>query len=134
VSEAHIPPRGFRGEYRCEFERTLRGEYCTEYAEGRPDGLRLCERHAERLRLEERMVYWRAMLAHIRLWSEEARSRKRDDVVRLLEIERARSTAALERVYEELRRSRDGEDGSRDGRAPHPLPPLFSLLSLAVTG
>jgi hypothetical protein len=134
MSEARIPPRGFRGEYRCEFERTLRGEYCTEYAEGRLDGLRLCERHAERLRLEERVAYWRAMLAHIRLWSVEARSRKRDDVVRLLEIERARSTAALERVYEELRHSRDGEDGSRDGRAPHLLPPLLSLLSLAVTG
>jgi hypothetical protein len=134
MSEARIPPRDFRGEHRCEFERTLRGEYCTENGEVRPDGLRLCERHAERLRLEGRVAYWLAMLAHIRLWSGEARSRARDDVVRLLEIERARSTAALERVYEELRNSRDGEDGSRDGRAPPPLPPLFLLLSLAVTG
>jgi hypothetical protein len=99
MSEAHIPPRGFREDHRCEFERTLRGEYCTEYGEVRPDGLKLCERHAERLRLEERVAYWLAMLAHIRLWSGEARSRKRDDVVRLLEIERARSTAALEHVY-----------------------------------
>ena len=74
------------------------------------------------------------MLAHIWLWSGEARSRERDDVVRLLEIERARSTAALERVYEELRNSRDGEDGLRDGRAPPLLPPLSLLLSLAVTG
>ena len=134
MSEARITPRGFRGEHRCEFERTLRGEYCTAYGEAMPDGLRLCERHSERLRLEERVAYWRAMLAHIRLWSGEARRRERDDVVRLLEIERARSTAALERVYEELRNSRDGEDGSRDGGAPPPLPPLFLLLSLAVTG
>ncbi len=74
--------------------------------------MRLCERHAERLRLEEQVSYWLAMLAHIRLWSGEARSWERDDVVRLLEIERARSTAALERVYEELRNSRDGEDDS----------------------
>jgi hypothetical protein len=134
MSEARIPPRGFRREHRCEFERTLRGEYCIEYGEVRLDGLRLCERHAEQLRLEERVAYWRAMLAHMRLWSGEARCRKRDDVVRLLEIERARSTAALERVYEELRHSRDGEDGSRDGRAPPLWPPLFLLLSLAVTG
>ena len=115
MSEARIPPRGFRGEHRCEFERTLRGEDCTEYGEVRPDGLRLCERHAERLRLEEQVSYWFGMLAHIRLWYGEARSRERDDVVRLLEMERARSTAALERVYEELRKSRDGEEGSRDG-------------------
>ena len=134
MSEARIPRRGFRGEYRCEFELTLRGEYCTENGEVRPDGLRLCERHAERLRLEERVAYWLAMLAHIRLWSGEARSRERDDVVRLLEIERATSTAALERVYEERRNSRDGEDGSRDGRAPPLLPPLFLSLSLVVTG
>ena len=132
--EARLPPRGFRGEHRCEFERTLRGEYCTEYGDVRPDGLRLCERHSERLRLEERVAYWLAMLAHVRLWSGEARSRESDDVVRLLEIEQARSTAALEHVYEQLRYSRDGEDGSRDGRAPPLLPPLFLLLSLAVTG
>jgi hypothetical protein len=124
--EARIPLRDFRGEHRCEFERTLGGEYCTENGEVRTDGLRLCERHAERLRLEERVAYWLAMLAHIRLWSGEARSRERDDVVRLLEIERARSTAALERVYEELRNSRDGEDGSRDGRAPPLVPRYFS--------
>ena len=115
MSEARISPRDFRREHRCEFELTLKGEYCTENGEVRPDGLTLCERHAERLRLEEQVSYWLTMLAYIRLWSGEARSRERDDVVRLLEIQRARSTAALERVYEELRNSRDGEDGSRDG-------------------
>ncbi len=111
MSEARISPRGFRREHRCEFELTLKGEDCTENGEVRPDGLRLCERHAERLRLEERVAYWLAMLAHIQLWSGEARSRERDDVVRLLEIERARSTAAFERVYEELRKNRGAEDG-----------------------
>ena len=134
MSEARVPLRRFRGDHRCEFERTLRGEYCIVYGEVRPDGLRLCERHAERLRLEERVAFWLAMLAHIRLWSGEARRRKRDDAVRLLEIERAKSTVALERDYEQLQNSTDGEDGSRDGRAPPLLPPLFLLLSLAVTG
>ena len=120
MSDAYIQHQGFQGEHCCEFERTLKGEYCEEKSEVRLDGLRVCERHAYRLQLEERAAYWRAMLAHIRLWSGEARSRERDDVVRLLEIERARSTAALERVYEELQESRygDGNDGSGDGRAP----------------
>ena len=63
-----------RREFRCEFERTLKGEYCRENGEVRLDGLRLCERHADRLRLEERVAYWRAMLAHVELWSGEARS------------------------------------------------------------
>jgi hypothetical protein len=43
-------------------------------------GLWLCERHAERLRLEERAHCWRAILAHIKMWSGEARNRERDDV------------------------------------------------------
>ena len=114
------PYRRVSRELYCEFERTLKGESCLEKGCVELEGLWLCERHAYRLWLEERAVFWRAMLAHIRLWSGEARSRERDDVVRLLEIERARSAAALERVYEELQESRygDGKDGSGDGRAP----------------
>ena len=120
-------------------------------SEVRLDGLRLCERHATQLRLRERVAYWRAILAHIRLWSGEARSRGRGDVVRLLEIELARAEAAIERASEELQRSRDGEEvkvggngkaGSGDVRTPPPWwrPPLFvlsvltSLASIAVTG
>jgi hypothetical protein len=123
------PHRRVPRELRCEFELTLNGEYCAQNAGVRLDGLRLCEPHADRLRLDERVAYWRAVLAHIRLWSGEARSRERDDVVRLLEIERTRSVAALERVYEELHNSwdgrsrngkvsRDGNDGSGEGRGP----------------
>ncbi len=108
MSEARIPPRGLRGEHRCEFERTLRGEYCTENGEVRPDGLRLCERHAERLRLDEQATCWRAILAHIKLWSGEARNRERDDLLRLLEIEQLRVSAALEHVLEDLEKSRFG--------------------------
>jgi hypothetical protein len=76
--------------------------------------LRLCERHAERLRLEEQATCWRAILAHIELWSGEARNRERDDILRLLQIEHLRAPAALERVLEDLEESRDGDgkDGS----------------------
>jgi hypothetical protein len=150
MSDGYIQHRLYGGEPGCEFERTLRGEYCGEKSEVRLDGLRLCERHSDQLRLGERIGYWRAILAHIQLWSGEARSRSRGDVVRLLEIERARASAALERASEELQRSRDGEDGevsgngedgSGDGRAPPPWwPPLLllsvlpSLASIAVPG
>ena len=107
--------------------------------------MRLCNRHAGILRLEERMAYWQAMLAHVELWSGEARRRGRGETVHLLEIERARASAALGRTSEDLEAleesrdedEQDGEDGSGDGRGDgmgSPLwPPLF-LLSLAVSG
>jgi hypothetical protein len=114
------PHRRTLGEPRCEFERTLKGEYCAEKGDVGLDGLLICERHAYQLWLEERATYWRAMLAHAELWSGEARGRGRDDVVGLLEIERARSAAALGRVLEDLGESRDwnGEGGSGEGRGP----------------
>jgi hypothetical protein len=139
MSDGYIQHRVSGGEPGCEFERTLRGEYCGGKSEVRLDGLRLCECHATQLRLGERVAYWRAILAHIRLWSGEARSRGRGDVVCLLEIERDKASAALEGASEELRRSRDGEgvevggngeDGSGDGRDPPPWRPQLLLLSV----
>jgi hypothetical protein len=120
TADGREPHRRIVRELRCEFECTLKGEYCAEKGDVGLDGLLLCERHAHQLRLEERATYWRAMLAHVELWSGEARSRGRDDVVRLLQIERARSAAALGRALEDLEESRDwdGEDGSGDGRRP----------------
>ena len=123
MSDQNIQHRRFQEAHRCEFEQTLKGEYCPENREVRLDGLRLCNRHASQVRLEEQMAYWQAMLAHAELWSGEARRRGRDDLVRLLEIERARTSAALGRTseeLEELEESRDGqeEDGSGNGRAP----------------
>ena len=132
MSYRYIEDRGPSRESRCEFERTLRGEYCPEDAEVRLDGLTLCERHAEGLRLEERVTYWRAILAHVELWSGEARRRSREDVVRLLEIERARVLAELERAKEDENVHR-GEDASGEGRAPPLWKPLF-LLGGAVIG
>jgi hypothetical protein len=119
---------------RCEFERTLKGEYCSEDGKVRLDGLTLCSRHAYRLRLEERVTYWRAMLAHVELWSGEARRRGRTDVQHLLEIERARVLVELGREEsEELEDGQHGEGVSGAGRAPPLWPPLL-LLSSAVTG
>jgi hypothetical protein len=141
----HDPHQDGEGQDWCEFERTLKGEYCTQNGEVRLDGLRLCNRHAGLLQLEERMAYWQAMVAHVELWSGEARRRGRAGVVRLREIERARASAALGRTsedLEELEESRDGdeqdgEDGSGDGRGDGMGTPLWTplfFLSLAVSG
>jgi hypothetical protein len=153
MPDGHIQHACSGEELRCEFERTLKGEYCAEKSEVRLDGLRLCQRHAERIRFEEQIAYWRAMVAHIQLWSGEAHRRGRQDVVGLLEVERERASGALQSASEELQSNRDGrspesedghvsrdgeggEDGSGDGRAPPSWwPPLFLLSvlrSLAV--
>jgi hypothetical protein len=140
--DGRIHYQGGEGQDWCEFERTLKGEHCTEESEIRLDGLLLCETHARELILEERVAYWRAMLAHIELWSREARTRGREDIVDLLEIERSRASAALERCLGELERaavtlaSSNGRDGNgkgrdgrgRDGRVIPLWPPLLPLL------
>jgi hypothetical protein len=149
----HNPRQGGEGQDSwCEFERTLKGEYCGQRAHVSLDGLLLCEAHAREIRLEERVAYCRAILAHIELWSKEARSRGREDIVDLLEIERRKASAALGRVLEELERapvtlvSGNGRDGNgkggdgkgtdgkgdgkgRDGKVIHLWPPLLLLSS-----
>ena len=155
--DGSIHSRGSEGQYWCEFERTLRGEYCGKRGQLRLDGLLLCETHARELRLEERVAYCRAMLAHIELWSREARTRGREDVVDLLGIERRKASVALGGVLlEGLEQSeglgegdsgpghtRDGDGngaGGKDGKGGDgrviPLwPPLLLLFSsLAVRG
>ena len=132
MSYRYIQDEGPNRVSRCEFERTLKGEYCPEDGGVGLDGLTLCERHADRLRREERLTYWRAILAHVELWSGEARRLGRADVVRLLGVERARVLAELERAKEVADRHHE-EDGSDGGRAPPLWKPLF-LLGGTVIG
>jgi len=81
------------------------GEYCENLGTQRTiDGL-LCEKHARQLGLEERVACWEAILLHIQLWTKAAHRRGREDVVRLLELERAEAAAALERAYEDLKQA-----------------------------
>ena len=88
---------------RCEVSDTLMEGYCENPGTQRTmDGL-LCEQHARHLGLEERIACWEAILLHIELWTKAAHRRGREDVVRLLELERVEAVAALERVYEDLR-------------------------------
>ena len=91
---------------RCEVRsHTLTGEYCENPGTQRTiDGL-LCEQHARQLGLEERIACWEAILLHIELWSKIARRRGREDIVRLLQLERAEAAAALARANEDLERA-----------------------------
>jgi hypothetical protein len=149
--DGRVHSRGGEGQYWCEFESTLKGEYCGKRGQLRLNGLLLCETHARELRLEERVAYCRAMLAHIEVWSREARTRGREDIVDLLEIERTKASAVLGRILllEDLERgegdggSGGGRDGNgkggngrgRDGKVIPLWPPLLLLfLSLAVLG
>jgi hypothetical protein len=113
--DGSIHSQGGKRQYWCEFERTLKGEFCGQRGQLRLDGLLLCETHARKLRLEERVAYCRAMLAHIELWSREAHTRGREDIVGLLGIERRRASVVLGGVLDELERG-EGDGASGDGR------------------
>jgi hypothetical protein len=90
---------------RCEVSHTLQGGYCEKPGTQRTiDGL-LCEQHARQLGLEERIACWEAILLHIELWSKVARRRGREDIVRLLQLERAEAAAALARIHEDLEKA-----------------------------
>jgi hypothetical protein len=133
MSDPYIQHRSSGSEPRCEFERTLEGEYCPQKGEVRLGGLTLlCNRHADLLRLEERTTYWRAMLAHLELWSGEARGRQREDLVGLLEIEWTRASAELGRASEELEKLEHGRH-AEDSRAPSLWSSLFLLGSAVAT-
>jgi hypothetical protein len=110
----------------CEIVETLKGGYCEKRGEVRLDGLLLCERHASRLRLEEQVACLRAILLHIELWSRAARSRGKEDIVRLLEVERERADAAQARARKELERTEgDGGDVDEGRSSPMRFTPRF---------
>ena|SRR5215207_1086996 len=93
---------------RCEVSHTLMGGYCEKPGTQRTiEGLLLCEAHARLFGLEERIACWEAILLHIELWSKAARRRGREDIVRLLQLERAEAAAALARVHEELEKAQN---------------------------
>ena len=90
---------------RCEVSHTLPGGNCEKPGTQRTiDGL-LCEQHARLFGLEERIACWEAILLHIELWTKAARRRGREDIVRLLHLERAEAVAALGRVHEDLEKA-----------------------------
>ena len=87
---------------RCEINDLFDGASCAEPPKEKVDRLHLCERHALETKLEGQIECWGEMLFHIDLWSREARRQKRPDVVGLLDVERAKAMAAIERAHKDL--------------------------------
>jgi hypothetical protein len=86
----------------CEIGHLFGGASCVEAAKEKVDGLLLCERHALEVKLEGQISCWGEMLFHIDPWSREAARRDREDVVELLDVQRAQATSARHRAYEDL--------------------------------
>jgi hypothetical protein len=102
VSKKITADRHAKENLRCEMSKTLKCDSCENPGTQRTiDGL-LCEQHARQLGLEERIACWEAILLHIELWSKAAYMRDREDIVRLLQLERAEAGAALERTLVDL--------------------------------
>jgi hypothetical protein len=89
----------------CEVGDPLKGEYCQNAGTHKTMDRVLCVQHARQFGLEERIACWEAILLHIELWSKAARRRGREDIVRLLQLERAEAAAALARAHEDLKRA-----------------------------
>ena len=105
MSKRTTSTRHAKEQLRCEASKTLKGgssSSCENPGTQRTiDGL-LCEQHARLFGLEERIACWEAILLHIELWSKVAHRRGREDIVRLLQLERAEAAAALARVHKDL--------------------------------
>src|SRR4051794_38461949 len=119
----------------CEVGHLFGGASCVEATKEEVDGLVLCERHALEAKLEGQIECWGGMLFHIDLWSRESRRREREDVVGLLEVQRAEAMSARQRARTDLDRlrSRDTSLGTlgtlevlKRGRAS--LPPRGARL------
>jgi hypothetical protein len=104
-ADAHIQYRGFQGEPRCEFERTLKGECCDKRGEVRLEGLLLCQRHASRLEAQERVDLLRAIISCLELCLSNLALRRDTNLVGLLRAERAGAARELELATQELRQA-----------------------------
>jgi hypothetical protein len=120
----------------CQINHLFGGAPCPKAAKEIVDALHLCERHALEAKLEGQIECWGGILFHIELWSREARRREREDVVELLEVQRAEAISArqLARIDLDRLRSTDtslGPLGSAEvvlrrgplKKDPPPLPP-----------
>src|SRR5215218_7256720 len=117
----------------CEINHLFGGATCPKAAKENVDGLVLCERHALEAKLEGQIECWGGILFHIDLWSREARRREREDVVGLLEVQRAEAISARQLARTDLDRLRSTDTSLgraevvlRRGplkRDPPPLPP-----------
>jgi hypothetical protein len=130
-AQRHISERRY---YYCEINHLFGGASCVEAAKEKVDGLLLCGRHALEVKLEGQISCWGELLFHIDLWSREARRRKREDVVGLLEDQRIEATSARNRAYADLDVLRRSEETPREHTEHQQPPTKGSLLLLPPKG
>ena len=131
-AQRHSSEKRSRGS-RCEINHFFGGAPCPKGAKEKVDNLLLCERHALEVKLEGQIECWGGILFHIELWSRQARRREREDVVGLLELQRAEAISARQLARTDLDRLRStdtslGTMGTLESaqvlkRGPPPLPP-----------
>ena len=89
---ARISTQHARGQPRCEFDHTLKGECCEKRGELRLDGLLLCESHACQLEVQERVDLLRGIISCLELCLSNLALRRDKNLVGLLRAERASPT------------------------------------------
>jgi hypothetical protein len=102
---ARISTQHARGQPRCEFDHTLKGEGCEMRGEERWEGLLLCERHARQLEAQERVDLLRGIISCLELSLSNLALRRDTYLVGLLRADRAGAARELELAYQELRQA-----------------------------
>ena len=104
--QEHHSQRRYSRTPSCEVYNLFGGAPCAKAGKVNVDGLVFCERHALEAKLEGQIECWGGILFHIELWSREARRREREDVVGLLEVQRAEAMSARQLARTDLDRLR----------------------------
>jgi hypothetical protein len=102
---ARISTQHARGQPRCEFDHTLKGEGCEKRGYVRRDGLLLCESHARQLEAQERVDLLRGIVSCLELCLSNLALRRDRILVGLLRAQRAGTARELELAYHELRQA-----------------------------
>jgi hypothetical protein len=105
MSGARISTQHPKWQPCCEFEATLKGEYCEQIGEVRLDGLLLCNRHARRLESQDRIDLLRGIISCLELCLSNLALRRDKSLVGLLRAQRAAAARELELAYQELRQA-----------------------------
>jgi hypothetical protein len=105
MSGARISTQHVRGQPRCEFDHTLKGEGCEKRGEVRWDGVLVCDSHACQLQVQERVDLLRGIISCAELCLSNLALRRDTNLVGLLRAERAAAARELELAYQELRQA-----------------------------
>jgi hypothetical protein len=105
MSGARISTQHAKWQPCCEFEATLKGEYCGQIGEVRLDGLLLCNQHARQLESQDRIDLLRGIISCVELCLRNITLRRDKNLVGLLRAQRAGAKADLELAYQELRQA-----------------------------